>query len=261
MPISMWWLLCEYVGPWKGSYGYWVGVKLDEADSGSTCTRMRRPNVGKYWGRSDCPAVALVAEGLCEGAAQWWAGCVTAALARERRCGSIAHPSSVAQHTDSDEDWVSCCNVLTSWRPGVNKRLHCRQSEPGSVAGSICTVQRCAPLRSVGNVYSLTVGDQLVPKQLLGMFLCTKGIYGMVATSLLLGNNSSLHVGIRSKMLASLAGVQRDITAPCTAKALETGYSTTVGRLWITLPTVPISHSATSMSSEPLSSTCLASNF
>jgi hypothetical protein len=34
----------------------------------------------------------------------------------------------------------------------------------GCVAGSICPVQGCALMRSAGNVYSLMVGEQLLPK-------------------------------------------------------------------------------------------------
>ena len=42
----------------------------------------------------------------------------------------------------------------------------------GCVVGSIFPVQRCALMRSAGNVYSLMVGEQLLPKKLLGTFLC-----------------------------------------------------------------------------------------
>jgi len=50
------------------------------------------------------------------------------------------------------------------------------------------------------------------------------------------------------------------ITAHPTGKELVTGYSTTVGRLWITLTTVPISHTVISMFLDSLQSKWLASN-
>ena len=71
--------------------------------------------------------------------------------------------------------WVSRCNMLTGWRLVVDRWLHCRQSEPGVVLRAVCLVQWCAPMWSAGDVYFLMVGDQLVPKKLLGVF-CTLAV-------------------------------------------------------------------------------------
>jgi hypothetical protein len=40
---------------------------------------------------------------------------------------------------------------------------------------AVCLVRRRAPMRSAGGVYSLRGGDQLVPKKLLGAFVCVSG--------------------------------------------------------------------------------------
>ena len=42
--------------------------------------------------------------------------------------------------------------------------LRSGRSEPVSVAGSVFPMRGCAPIRNAGDVYSLMVSDQLVPK-------------------------------------------------------------------------------------------------
>jgi hypothetical protein len=135
-------------------------------------------------------------------AAQLWACWFRAAFAHEKCCGPMKHEGSVAcssavvQHIDSGEDWVSCCGVLTGCKPGVDWWLHCGQNEPGSVAGSVCQVRECDPMRSAGDLYSLMVGDQLVPNKLLGPFLCASS---SELVALLLVSRRSLSPRVEAK--------------------------------------------------------------
>ena len=173
-------------GPWKGPYGYWVELKLTRPAWGTfvpECRDWVSANVEAQW-LPGCSAGCwgrVISSPVCVCEQQWaaqpWASCVRAVLARETCCGPVKRKDNVAclstdaQRVDSGEDWVSRCRVLTGWRPGVDWWLRCGQSEPSSVAGSICLVQGCAPMRSAGIVYSLMVDDQLVAKKkLLGMF-------------------------------------------------------------------------------------------
>jgi hypothetical protein len=55
----------------------------------------------------------------------------------------------------------------------------------------------CAPLRSASDVYSLMASDQLVPKKLLGTFLCTSSSK-LVAPLLVSRHSSSLRVGLKN---------------------------------------------------------------
>ena len=75
--------------------------------------------------------------------------------------------------------------------------LRCGQSAPGSVTSSVCPVWGCAPMRRATDVYSLMVGDQLVPKQLLGAFLCASG--SEIIAPLLVSRRSLLpRVGVKN---------------------------------------------------------------
>jgi hypothetical protein len=65
------------------------------------------------------------------------------------------------------------------------------------LVGSVCPVHGYAPVRSAGDVYSLTASDQLVPKKLLGAFLCASSSK-LVAPLLVSRQNLSPRVGVKN---------------------------------------------------------------
>jgi hypothetical protein len=136
-------LLFEYVGPWKGPYGYWVELRL-------------------LW------------------ASETWGQCWIIQALRPRVLTAA---------------WG--LSVLASWRLGVDQWLSCGQSEFGVELWAVCSVRGCAPLCSASDVYSLMVGDQLVPKKLLGTFLCASGSE-LIAPLLASRCSSSLRLGVKN---------------------------------------------------------------
>ena len=93
---------------------------------------------------------------------------------------ALAHPSIETQCLDSGVETVSHCNVLAS----------------GCLVGRDSPVRKCALMQSAGDVYSLMVCDQLVPKNLFGTFLYASS--SELVTALLVSRQSSLpRVGVK----------------------------------------------------------------
>ena len=142
-----------------------------------------RPSVSKCWGHSglvECKGSIGPSE-CCELVER------KGNVGPSKHCELVEHEGSIglSEHWgpacwQQCGGWMSCCHVLTGWRLGVDRWLHCGQSEPGVVLQAVCPVQGCRPIWNAGDVNSLMAGDHLVPKKRWAHF------YALAASSSLL---------------------------------------------------------------------------